>query len=275
MQNDIREKHESNRGAWNEGARHYTDTLASAIERLKAGKSSLHPIERRNLGDLRQYQTAVHLQCASGQDTLSLWLEGVQRVVGVDISDVHIANARHMSAELNAPAEWFRCDILDTPHELDGTADLVYTGQGALCWLHDLDAWAAVIYRLLKPGGTFHILEGHPFTWLVDLEANELRFAQNPYFNYTESGKGWPTTYIGETIGIPVEEQSTHHERLWNLGEIVTALCKAGLVTTYLGEHPEDFWDSLPNIPAEQKARIPLTFSLLARKPWPTQPCQQ
>ena len=73
------------------------------------------------------------------EDTLSLLLEGEQQVIGVDISDVHIANARQLSAALQAPAVWYRCDILDTPHELDGVADLVYTGQGALNWLHDLE----------------------------------------------------------------------------------------------------------------------------------------
>ena len=103
--------------------------------------SSLHPIERANLGDLRTWcGTAIHLQCASGRDTLSLWNEGVAEVIGVDIADVHIANAQRLSAALGAPATWYRCDVLETPSTLDGRADLVYTGQGALCWLHDLDA---------------------------------------------------------------------------------------------------------------------------------------
>jgi hypothetical protein len=66
------------------------DTLAF----LRAGGSNLHPIERTNLGDLRAWcTTAIHLQCASGCDTLSLWNEGVTRVIGIDISDLHIANA--------------------------------------------------------------------------------------------------------------------------------------------------------------------------------------
>ncbi len=213
------------------------------------------------------FHTAIHLQCASGRDTLSLWLEGVQHVIGVDISDVHIANARLMSSALNAPAEWYRCDLLDTPHELDGTADLVYTGRGAINWLQDIDSWAKVVERLLKPGGIFHILDGHPFGWLIDYEAPELRFSGTSYFDHAESGKGWPDTYIGDTIGIPVADQSTKFERLWSLGEVVTALCSAGLVIISLGEHAEDYWDSLPHLSPEQKRLIPLTFSIMARKP--------
>jgi SAM-dependent methyltransferase len=266
-ESEIRARHESNRSSWNEGARHYTDNLDQAIASLRAGISNYHPVERRSLGDLHRFHTAIHLQCASGRDTLSLWLEGVQRVIGVDISDVHIANARVMSAALNAPAEWYRCDVLDTPHTLDGSADLVYTGRGAINWLQDLAGWAQVIYRLLKPGGTFHIYDSHPFVWLVDYEASQLKFIGIDYFNHADSGKGWPDTYIGDTIGIPVEEQSTHYERLWTLGEVVTTLAQAGLQIISLGEHPEDYWDSLPLLPEAQKKGLPLTFSILARKP--------
>jgi predicted O-methyltransferase YrrM len=88
----------------------------------------------------------VHLQCASGKDTLSLWIEGVEKVVGIDISDVHIANARRLSEAAGCrTVRWYRCDVLDTPQDLDGTADLVYSGRGAMFWVHDLDAWMAVV----------------------------------------------------------------------------------------------------------------------------------
>jgi SAM-dependent methyltransferase len=267
MDPEIRRMHESNRSAWNEGARHYSDHLDETIAFLQDGNSNLHPIERRNLGDLSRFHLAVHLQCASGRDTLSLWREGVQHVIGIDISDVHISNARKISAALDAPADWYRCDIIDTPQELDGTADLVYTGRGAINWLHDLTAWAGVVSRLLKPGGVFHILDDHPMTWLVDAEASELRFSGIPYFNYSDSGKGWPETYIGDTIGIPVEEQSTKYEHLWTLADIVTSITRAGINIKLLGEHNEAYWDNFPNLNAQQKALIPLTFSLLAEKP--------
>ncbi len=266
-ENEVHARHESNRQSWNEGAIHYTATLEESIRGLKRGETNLHPIERRNLGDLRRFSSAIHLQCASGRDTLSLWLEGVQHIAGLDISDVHIANARRMSAALGAPAEWYRCDVLDAPHELDGTADLVYTGRGAICWLHDLDRWGKVIARLLKPGGVFHILDDHPLTWMMDFESTELKFSGVSYFDYSESGKGWPDTYIGDSTGIPVEEMTTKYERLWPLSEIVDNLINAGLVIRHLGEHNEPYWDNFPKLSQAQKQRIPLTFSILAQKP--------
>lgn len=267
-QAEVRRRHESNRGAWNEGAQHYATTLDQSIAQLRAGVSNLHPIERKNLGDLRQYPSAIHLQCASGRDTLSLWLEGVQHVTGVDISEIQIANAQRMSAALDAPAQWFRCDVLDTPAELDGTADLVYTGRGAICWLHDLQAWAAVVARLLKPGGVFHILDDHPVTWLFDPEAETLVASGVNYFQYAESSRGWPTSYIGDSLGIPVEQQALKYERLWPLSMVTNSLIGAGLVIEFLGEHAERYWNNMANLAPELQTRIPNTFSIKARKPF-------
>ena len=265
---EIRARHESNRQGWNEGAAYeYTPAVEKTIQFLRQGGSNLHPVERTYLADiLPGCGLAIHLQCASGKDTLSLLHEGVKKVIGVDISDVHIENARRTSAALNAPAEWFRCDLLDTPHALDGTADLVYTGRGAICWLMELDAWAQVVARLLKPGGYFSVFDGHPITWLFNQEAETYEFSGHSYFPHYVSGAGWPSTYIGE-IDVPMEKQARKYECAWTLANIFTALTRAGLVVVHLGEHPEPFWDEFPNLKPELQGKIPNTFSILARKP--------
>lgn len=163
---EVRARHQDNRRAWNEGAQSYAADNEARVQLLREGKSNLHPVERANLGRVGPLKAwcerAVHLQCASGYDTLSLLLGGAREVVGVDISDVHIGNARWTSEKLEVPATWFCCDVLDTPAELNGTADLVYTGRGAIYWLHDLKGWAEVVARLLKPNGVFSLLEDHP-----------------------------------------------------------------------------------------------------------------
>lgn len=263
---EVRQRHELNRLAWNEGAERYSQELSETLNFLRTGHSSLHPIERRNLGELRDWcHTAIHLQCASGRDTLSLLHDGVRQVIGVDISDVHIANARWLTDQLGAPATWHRCDVLETPHELDGTADLVYTGRGALCWLQDLQAWAGVVYRLLKPGGIFHVLDDHPVTWLFDMDAETLVPSGLNYFSHSEYSQGWPDTYIGE-LSVPVGQQSIKYERAWPLSTIFQSLRGAGLVIDYLGEHPEPYWDICPNLKPALRATLPLTFSLKAHR---------
>src|SRR5215213_5479504 len=150
---DPRTLHEQNRVAWNEGAVEY-DAVIGDRAISPTGGSTLQPIEQARRGDLHGWcQRAIHLQCASGADTLSLINLGAAEAIGIDIADVHIANARRKAAELGFPARFICCDLLDTPHDLDGTADLVYTGKGALCWILDINAWANVAARLLKPGG--------------------------------------------------------------------------------------------------------------------------
>jgi SAM-dependent methyltransferase len=264
---DVRARHASNRAGWNEGALRYSEELDQAIAFLREGNSNLHPIERANLGNLGAWcETAIHLQCASGRDTLSLWKEGAKQVIGVDISDVHIENARRLSSALNAPAHWYRCDVLDTPHELDGWADLVYTGRGALCWLQDLKAWGSVVYRLLKPGGVFHILDDHPLIWLFDVQDSRFVYSGKRYFGHFESGKGWTETYIGQ-LQTPVEQQARKYEALWTLAQITNVLIQAGLVIDFLGEHPDPYWEQFPTLDPALRGHIPLTFSIKARRP--------
>ena len=263
---EIRRRHEANRIGWNEGAASYSQEVDATIAFLREGRSSLHPIEREHLGNLGEWcRRAIHLQCASGRDTLSLHNEGVAEVIGVDISDTHIDNARHTSEALGVPAAWYRCDILDTPGELDGTADLVYTGQGAICWLHDLDAWARVVARLLKPGGVFHILDGHPIVWLFDPEAETLVGSGIDYFEHSESAQGWGPTYIGN-MGRPTSEHARKYERIWTPAQVFTALVSAGLSVEIFGEHREGYWDAMPNLIPEWRGLLPMTFSMMASK---------
>ncbi len=264
------EIHQRNRIAWNEAAKEYEDAVERDIAFLRAGGRNFCPPELPFLADLGAWcRRAIHLQCAGGTDTLSLWNEGASEVVGIDISERMIECARRKSEALGAPATWYCCDVLRAPHELDATADLVYTGRGALCWVMDIDAWARVTYRLLKPGGRLFVFEGHPFMNLWQDGPSEL--VLDPYWgNYFErrpmSSRGWSEQYIGD-LGMPAEQHAEKLEMLWNLGDVVNALVDAGLVLRRLEEHPDPFFDAFPHIPPEVLRRLPNTYSLLMRKP--------
>lgn len=268
---EVRRRHADNRASWEVAAATSTRDSGRCITDLRAGRSNLHPIERRVLsrhrGRLRDWcRTAIHLQCASGYDTLSLWLEGAQRVVGVDFSETHIRNARSIGRALGAPATWYACDVLDTPHRLDANADLVYTGRGAIGWLHDLDAWAAVVHRLLVPGGCLSLFDDHPCSHLFDADADELAYSGVDYFRGSSAGYGFSDSFVAQ-LGVDPEELPINHDRLWTFAELFGALTRAGLQLLHLGEHPEPYWDAFPNLPPDQLRRIPQTFSLLARRP--------
>lgn len=267
---EVRSRHQANRIAWNEGAQSYTDANQERVQRLKAGQSNLHPVERANLarfGPLSQWcRRAIHLQCASGYDTLSLILEGAHEVVGIDISDVHIDNARWTSAQLQWPARWYCCDLLDTPAELNVTADLVYTGRGAICWIHDVGAWAEVIARLLREGGLLSLFDDHLASWLFSQGTSTLEASGINYFAHAEANQGWSAEYIGD-LGKPVAQHAIKHERLWTIADVFQALVNAGLSVEYLGEHADEYWPAFPNLADQEKAKLPMTFSIIARKP--------
>ena len=265
----IQEMHQSNRAAWNEAAAHYADIFDEAVTLLRGGGTNFETPEYpylRGLGDW--CRRAIHLQCAGGTDTLSLWNLGAKEVVGVDISEDMIAVARAKSDALNAPASWFCCDILDTPHELDGTADLVYTGRGALNWLHDMDGWAAVVSRILAPGGRLYVFDSHPLTWIWDQAASELSLdpVEGNYFQATTyEGQGWSPAYVGE-LSKPKEQLSKKYESQKTFGQILNPLITAGLRLEKIEEHPDTFWDQFPHLPDAVKSKLPNTFSLLMRK---------
>ncbi len=263
---DVRRRHAANRDSWNQGAAAYTAEVEATIEFLRSGASNVHAVERELLGDFSRFAMAVHLQCASGRDTLSLLNEGVGRVVGIDISDVHIANAQRIAAAVGAAAEFVRCDVLDVPERFNATADLVYTGRGALNWLHDLDAWGGVVARLLRPGGIVSVFDSHPVTWLFDIDAATLTPTGIRYLQHAESSKGWPDEYIGD-LGLGRDELAQMWERAWPPSMVFTALRRAGLTVEHFGEHEEGYWSEFAHLDDEVRRTLPLTYSFIARKP--------
>ena len=260
--------HAATRQAWDEAAERYEGWLDEAIDLIRSGGSNLFPVEEALIGNLRgRCRRAIHLQCAGGRDTLSLWNLGADEVVGIDFSPRMLALAADLTAATGAPARWILADVLETPHDLDGSADLLYTGRGSLMWVQDIDRWAAVVARLLSPIGRFVLFEGHPAEWLFDVGDDGRWVATDyDYFAGPEASKGWDPGYI-DRLSLADAEQSWKFARAWTLGEVVTALLAAGVRLERLTEHPVDWWgghsDALPG----EQGRIPLSFSIVARGP--------
>jgi SAM-dependent methyltransferase len=264
---DVRGMHAANRAAWDEASERYEGWFSEAVDLIKSGGTNLLPPELELIGDLRgRCRRAIHLQCAGGRDTLSLWNAGADEVVGVDFSPRMLELAGRLSEAVGAPARWILADVLDTPHELDGTADLLYTGRGSLMWLQDLDAWAGVLRRLLSPTGRLVIFEGHPVEWLFDVDETGHWIATDyDYFGGPEASKGWAPEYI-DALSIDDDDLSWKFARAWTLGEIVTALARSGLTLERVAEHPTDWWGGHADASPAERGRIPLSFSVLARR---------
>jgi SAM-dependent methyltransferase len=261
---DVRSMHAANRAAWDEAAERYEGWFDEAVALIRSGGTNLFGVETQLIGDLHgRCRRAIHLQCAAGRDTLSLWNQGADEVVGIDFSPRMLELAQRLSEATGAPARWILSYVLDVPADLDGTADLLYTGRGSLIWLQDLDAWAAVLARLLAPTGRFVLFEGHPAEWLFDVDADGRWIATDyDYFGGAEASKGWAPEYV-DRLSIPDDDQHWKFARAWTLGEVISALLGAGLRLDAVAEHPIDWWGGHADVRPEDRGRIPLSFSVV------------
>ena len=261
--------HSDNRIAWDLTAAIYEEQEQADINFLASGGNALLQPEKEALGDLSGWCTrAIHLHCAGGLETLSLLRQGAKEVIGIDISERMIASARRKTVTLALNAVWYCCDVLTAPQELNASADLVHTGRGALLWMMDLDAWAMMVLRLLKPGGLLHIFEGHPLDWVWDTDAPTYQFhpQRGNYFNQgLYAGEIWPKPYIDRQNEI--DPLTIHlHDCAWTLGQIINSIIRAGLRIEFFNEYPLSYWEQFPNIPLALLHKLPHTFTLLARK---------
>ena len=231
---------DKNMRAWNEIHRRRAEAMK--------GELGLPQVVRSALGDLAG-RRVLHLQCATGESSAELAELGAL-VTGVDISNEALDVARERWPDI----AWVQADVHDLPSELKrGRFDLVYTADGVLVWLHDLDAWASGIAASLRSGGDLLLHEEHPVAQCVD---ESLRWREDYFDEELHSYRGW--THF-ELTGPPATEEKI--ERLWRLGQVVTAIAGAGLVVRQLEEYPStSSWRRLPS-------RVPGKFTLLARKP--------
>ena len=223
-----------NRRAWNEIAEVRSKTFPPA-EFFAQGGCTLSP-RIIAAAQLSRGQNLIHLQCATGEDTLS-WAGQGAEAYGVDISDIQIAIANQKAREAGLAARFAAADIYAVPGALpaDWPAqyDRVFTGGGALVWLPDIHRWAQIVAGLLKPGGRLVLEDIHPISGILWVEDGQIQLAGD-YFGRgkTEAETGWSHFKGGE------DAREVKYEFNWPLGDIVTALAQAGLVIERLEEFP-------------------------------------
>ncbi len=234
---------QANLDRWNELVGIHAASAFYDLATFKAGRCSLRPIEREELGDVAG-KSLLHLQCHFGQDTLS-WARRGAQAIGVDFSSEAIKLARSLNEELGLDARFVCSSVYDLPKVLDGQFDIVFTSYGAICWLPDLPEWARIAAHFLRPGGTFYIVEIHPFAnvFSEDKDATEMTVAY-PYF-----ASGTPLRW--EATGTYADRQAVVHHRVsydyvHSLSEVLNALIAAGLQVEYLHEFPYCVCGMLP-----------------------------
>lgn len=257
---------EINRQTWNNKVDSHLKSEFYNIKNFIKGKTSLNSIELELLGDIKG-KTVLHLQCHFGQDSISLSRLGAE-VTGVDFSDKAIDSAIQIANDIDSNTKFICCDIYDLPSHLDKQFDIVFTSYGTIGWLPDLDRWAKIISKYLKPNGKFVFVEFHPVVWMFDEDFNKIayRYFKSEPIIETEIG-----TYADKKANL---SQSTI---TWNhgLSEVHNSLICNGIEIISLDEYDYSPYNCFNNTIEYEvnkyrikhlNNKIPMVYSILGKK---------
>ena len=142
------------------------------------------------------------------------------RVTSADISERQLENASVIAGQLGLDIEFICDDTMKLSHIPDQAYDMVYTSNGTLSWISDIDSMYRNICRVLKPGGYSVMYDMHPF-------------------NRPFSGDAWKVPQIVKS----------YHDVLpnlhWRLQDLVNSQIRAGLNICEMAELPAmdaSFW---------------------------------
>jgi SAM-dependent methyltransferase len=283
---DRRDLREQNRASWNAVVGAHDSHRGDLSRFLGEGGSTLFQEERDLLGEL-EGRSLVHLQCNSGGDSVSLARLGAT-VTGVDVSDEAVSSARDLAERTGTRATFERADVYDWLEEASREGrrfDVAFASYGVICWLPDLGRWAGGIADILNPGGRFVLVDFHPAADIFDREWNHVH-------DYPSGGEpllldegvgdyvaasGGGLTPAGFVDGVrDFENPEGCHLFRWGLGEVVTALARAGLRITALEEYPyangEKKFARMRELqdnrmfPPRNVPKVPLMYGIQAKK---------
>jgi len=271
MTDGMNQAEKNNQALWDELAPVHYESYAE-MDILRKGGVCLDEIELAELGDVRG-KSLLHLQCHIGTDTLS-WARLGANVTGVDFSTQSLILAEKLANELKLQVTFVHSPLYDLKTKLEGQFDIVYTSRGVLVWNSDIQKWAEIIAHYLKPGGTFYIMETHPFFEIFEeSEEGQLKISL-PYFHQDD-----PTVWDDEGPDYADENyivKLPSYEWQWSVSEILNALIGAGLQIQAFHEYERLFFKLFAGMEEERpgwyqypgmEGHLPLIFTLKATKP--------
>jgi len=257
---------EINKKSWNARLESHLASAFYDMPSFLKGKSSLNKIELDLLGTVKG-KKILHLQCHFGQDSISLSRMGAE-VTGVDLSDLAIEKGKALAKELGTDTKFICSNVYDLDEHLNEKFDIVFTSYGTISWLPDLNQWAGLISRYLKPSGQFIFAEFHPIVWAYDDDFTEVQYYYNNVEPISEEETG---TYADKSANIKQAFVCWNH----GIGEVVNNLIKNRLQIEDLQEYnysPYPFVsDTVKITDKKYKVRkfgdkLPLVYSIKAIK---------
>jgi SAM-dependent methyltransferase len=265
----LQEYIEANKTAWDKKVTYDVESSYYNVKDFVKGKSSLNKLELDLLGNI-QNKKLLHLQCYFGLDTLSFARLGAVST-GVDFSENAINYARNLSKNLSLNTDFICTNVYGLSENVNDQYDLAYSSYGAICWLPDLDLWAKEIYDVLKPGGSFYLIDFHPL--IISYDLLRVNYSKYSYFNSRNTPikiirKG---TYANENADIETVEYNWNH----SIAEIFNAFLKNDFRIDKFNEYPFIPINGFPNLELradgnyyqrESKNNVPILFSLKVTK---------
>ena len=142
------------------------------------------------------------------------------RVTSADISERQLENAAEIAERLRLDIEFVCDDTMKLSRIRDQAYDMVYTSNGTLSWISDLDSMYRSISRVLKTGGYSVMYDMHPF-------------------NRPFSGEAWKAPRIIKSY------HDVFPDLHWRNQDIINSQIRAGLSICELAELPAadaSFW---------------------------------
>ncbi|MBO4305597.1 MAG: class I SAM-dependent methyltransferase [Clostridia bacterium] len=223
MNNDITDRikaywNETSDSEWYSSLRTY-----ERIGRIKEKpESAFHPavneLIRKYAPDMRGRRVLLP---SSGDNhaAFAFSLMGAQ-VTSADISERQLENAAVIAERLGLEIEFICDDTMKLSKIRDGAYDMVYTSNGTLSWISDIDGMNRSLYRVLKTGGYSVMYDMHPF-------------------NRPFSGEAFKPPRIVKSYN------DVFPDIHWRLQDIVNSQINAGLSVCELAELPAvnaSFW---------------------------------
>ncbi|WP_261131259.1 class I SAM-dependent methyltransferase [Bacillus sp. Marseille-Q3570] len=197
----------------------------------------------------------AHLMGSNGIKAVALSLLGADVTI-VDFSQENAAFAEAVAEQADVDIQYVVSDVLSfTEKREDHAFDFVLMELGVLHYYINLDPLVEVVERLLKPGGTFVLHEFHPISTKLIASKGKKHKVSGNYFDPTIENRD---VAFSKYSADGKKEMMKVLQRKWTLGELITAVAKAGLIIKVLDEEPNQKVHDIG---------LPKLFTLVAQNP--------
>ena len=191
-----------------------------------------NPIIEKELGDIKG-KKVLHLQCNTGADSIVLAKMGAH-VTGVDFVPDNVHYAKKLASDLGVKnVDFIESDIMKLMDNHSGQYDIVFTSDGAIGWLPDLEKWGRTIKHFMKDDGVFYVHDIHPF-YLVFEDEHLKKDVFKIHYRYFGKEADEDDMIGGYACEL---KKAKNHFWMYTMSELVNALSDADLFIEYIHEY--------------------------------------